>query len=92
MMGVYVDDWTGLAGQVVCIRKKGRLIRVGQVEAVTPNGELLWLQQEGVEPRTLFQKIERYTAWTAADAATEDPRIEHVFPQPGQPLGLIKHF
>ena len=79
MMGIYIDDWTGLVGQVVCIRRNGRLIRVGQVEAVTPSGDVLWLQQEGVEPRALFQKVDSYTAWTITNSTLEEVPIVHVF-------------
>lgn len=74
MIREQIDDWTDLTGHVICIRRKGRLIRVGQVETVGPDGDVLWLRNEGVEPRALYQKVEGYTAWTVPDAATQHVR------------------
>lgn len=76
MAGRYVEDWTNLAGRTISVRRGGRLIRVGLVDAVTPDGDMLWLQSEGVEPRALFHKADHYTAWTVQVSAIHEP-IDH---------------
>lgn len=50
------DDWTRLAGAVVEIRLKERLVRIGRVEQVTPDSSMLWIEADAVEPRILFDK------------------------------------
>jgi len=51
-----VDDWTTLAGSFVEFHHQGRLLDAGTVEAVTPDGEVLWLSLEGSLPRRIIQK------------------------------------
>ncbi|TLM81105.1 hypothetical protein FDW83_17775 [Pseudarthrobacter sp. NamE2] len=76
--GEYIDNWNyKLAGRVICIRRKGQFIRVGQVEIVSANGDFLWLRREGVEPRALFDKVEGYTAWALPDAPMLETPIDH---------------
>jgi hypothetical protein len=70
-----VSDWTSLAGHRILIRKRGREVRCGEVEAVSLDGGTLWLRNEGVEPRVLFQKCDGYTAWTAVTFA--DAPVDH---------------
>lgn len=55
LKGEYVEDWTLLTGHLICIRMTGRFVRVGHVETVTPDGDVLWLRSDGIEPRALFQ-------------------------------------
>lgn len=82
MIGEHIAQWTyKLAGRVVCIRKQGQLVRIGEVETITPEGDVLWLRSDGVEPRALFQKADGYTAWTLPDAGTREAPIDHVFLQ-----------
>lgn len=56
-------DWSDLQGVAVLIKKNGRRVRSGHVEAVTPAADVLWLEGHGVEPRTLFHKDEGYEVW-----------------------------
>jgi len=49
------DDWTTLAGSLVEFHHQGRLLDAGTVEAVTPDGEVLWLSLEGPLPRRIIQ-------------------------------------
>jgi hypothetical protein len=77
-MGEYLPDWASLRGHVVCIRRKGRLIRVGEVETVAPQGHILWLKSQGVEPRTLYQKSEGYTVWSLPADLQDDQDIHFV--------------
>jgi len=63
MSGGPLENWNDLAGRAVQIRKDGRIIRNGYVEAVTPAADILWLGVYGAEPRALFEKAEGYTVW-----------------------------
>ena len=58
-----IENWRELAGRAVQIRKAGRVVRTGHVEAVTPAADILWLGIHGADPRALFEKAEGYTAW-----------------------------
>ncbi|BCW35837.1 hypothetical protein StoSoilA2_18930 [Arthrobacter sp. StoSoilA2] len=78
-MSAYIEDWTCLAGRIICIRRNGRPVRIGLVEAVTPAGDMLWLRRGWVEPRALFQKECGYTAWIPPDAPYDYPPIDHVY-------------
>lgn len=68
MSGRPVENWTGLTGRVVQIRKDGRIVRNGHVEAVTPAADALWLGVHGADPRALFEKAEGYSVWPVAEA------------------------
>ena len=50
-------DWTGLEGHTVQVYDFGRLIHCGQVDAVTSDGGILWLAQNGVRNRLLIEKL-----------------------------------
>jgi hypothetical protein len=55
------DDWTTLIGLNVEIHERGRIIDQGLVEAVTQDGRILWLGQEGALTRRLWELVpERY--------------------------------
>jgi hypothetical protein len=58
-----VQDWQSLQGQCVRISKDGQLIRTGRVEAVTADGAVLWIENDGNHMRTLYAKAEGYNAW-----------------------------
>lgn len=81
-LGQYIDCWANLQGHVICVRKNGRLVRIGQVEVVTPDGNTLWLRSEGVEHRALIQRAEGYTAWTLPDPR-QPTSVEYVFYEQG---------
>lgn len=51
-----LDDWTLLKGQKVDIYENGELIDQGRAEAVTNDGCILWLEQEGAHLRRLVEK------------------------------------
>jgi hypothetical protein len=55
-------DWKELAGRQVQVQKEGRTIRTGYVEDVAVTADALWLEAHGVEPRTLYEKAQGYTA------------------------------
>lgn len=46
-------DWQRALGQRVEIWNGGKLVRKGTVEAVTPDGLLLWISAEGVASRQM---------------------------------------
>jgi hypothetical protein len=64
-----VLDWAVLPGEEVQIRKHGRSVRQGRVEAVTADSSILWIEASGASLRTLFEKSEGYTAWHCARKA-----------------------
>jgi ribosomal protein S1 len=43
-----------LLGKIVRIEEAGSLVRVGEVEAVMPSGDLMWIKASGCETRALF--------------------------------------
>lgn len=51
-----IDDWTTLTGLQVEIADRSGVRDWGAVEAVTSDGEILWLKQEGVVTRRLVEK------------------------------------
>jgi hypothetical protein len=51
-----------LAGRQVQVQKEGRTIRTGYVEDVAVTADALWLEAYSVEPRTLYEKAQGYTA------------------------------
>lgn len=53
-----VDDWTGLKGEKIEVHEQGRIIDQGTVDAVTPNGLILWLAFDGHLPRRLVEKLD----------------------------------
>ncbi|MFD1214127.1 hypothetical protein ACFQ36_19025 [Arthrobacter sp. GCM10027362] len=55
-----VRQWTGLAGRQVQIRRGSRVVRTGRVEAMTPAGDVPWLENRDADPRILFAKAEGY--------------------------------
>lgn len=57
------NDWSLLPGQSVEIRRIGRLVRAGFVDAVMPDGSMLWLAADYEGSRTLFEQAEGYEAW-----------------------------
>lgn len=58
----HVDDWTGLTGSRVEIRKDGQVHSAGIVDAVTSDGMILWLQPPS-DQRRLYEKSASYEVW-----------------------------
>jgi hypothetical protein len=50
-------DWRLLQGQSIEIYERGKLIDRGRTEAVTNDGRILWLAQDGTHPRRLVEKL-----------------------------------
>lgn len=61
-----VLDWAVLGGENIQIRKHGREVRRGRVDAVTADASVLWIEGNGLSLRTLFEKSQGYTAWRHA--------------------------
>jgi hypothetical protein len=61
-----VLDWSALPGMGVEIRQDGFSVCRGLVDAVTPNGDILWVQQHSGS-RRLYDKASHYEAWTVED-------------------------
>lgn len=59
-----IKDWTLLPGASVEIRQQGSLICSGYVDAVTEDGEILWVITPS-QSRKLFEKAELYEVWAA---------------------------
>lgn len=51
-----VDDWTLLQGRDVEIHDHEGIVDQGLVEAVTADGTILWLCQDGAHTRRIIQK------------------------------------
>lgn len=78
MRGKNIANWANLAGHVVCIRRGEHQIRIGQVDQVTPAGDVLWLQSDGGSHARSFKKADGYTAWTAPTAPVQEALIDHI--------------
>jgi len=50
-------DWTRLEGRTVQVCDHGHLIDHGRVDAVTSDGSIMWLAQNGVRTRWLVEKL-----------------------------------
>lgn len=55
-------DWLDLVGRKIEIQWNGSAVRTGMVEAVTVSSDALWLQADGVDMRTLYEKAQGYSA------------------------------
>lgn len=56
-------DWPALIGRVIDVRRDGRTIRTGRVDGTTSDGAILWISAHGVQPRTMYERGEGFTAW-----------------------------
>jgi hypothetical protein len=52
-----VNDWTSLAGKKIELHERRRLVDRGRVEVTTGDGQILWLAQEGADPRRLWERL-----------------------------------
>lgn len=59
------ESWDLLPGTPVEIRRSGRTVQTGRIDAVTVNADVLWLAANGSHPRRLFEKAEGYEVWPA---------------------------
>ena len=56
-------DWLPVVGETVQIRNRGRIVRIGMVDAVTNDGGILWLAAEGVHQRQLITRADGNEVW-----------------------------
>lgn len=61
-----IKDWTLLPGAGVEIRQQGNYVWSGYVDAVTDDGQILWVNSPS-NNRKLFEKAEFYEAWAIED-------------------------
>lgn len=61
-----IKDWALLPGASIEIRQQGIYVCSGYVDAVTADGEILWVSSPSVD-RKLFEKAEFYEAWAFED-------------------------
>ena len=57
------DDWSDLIGATVEIRLHGYPVLTGRVDHATADSTILWLAQEGNNPRKIIDKAQNYEAW-----------------------------
>lgn len=67
-----IDDWTALAGIHAMVRQDSLVVCQGQVDDVTPDGEVLWILPSA-GTRRLFEKA-AYEVW--ADLPQDHPALE----------------
>ncbi|MEV4954778.1 hypothetical protein [Paenarthrobacter nitroguajacolicus] len=51
-----VEDWTELQARDVEVHDRKGLVDQGRVDAVTADGSVLWMQQDGASSRRIGQK------------------------------------
>ncbi|MBT2586504.1 hypothetical protein [Arthrobacter sp. ISL-95] len=59
---VTVDDWASLPGRQAEIRYGNLLVCAGVVDAVMPDGSILWIVPDA-GTRRLFEKADAFEAW-----------------------------
>ena len=52
-----VDEWASVHGQYIEIYRNGVQIDWGVVDAVTADGTILWLMQDGALPRRIIEQL-----------------------------------
>lgn len=57
------DEWFQLIGATVEIKLNGKTVRTGRVDHATKDSSILWLAQEGNNPRKMIDKVQGYEAW-----------------------------
>ncbi|RKO19961.1 hypothetical protein D7Z96_19660 [Pseudarthrobacter phenanthrenivorans] len=65
--------WDELRGQQVQIYRRGLLVRTGYVEDVTHAGDGLWLEQWGIDLRTLYTHTDGFSVHTLPDGLVDAP-------------------
>lgn len=56
-------NWRPLLGKVVQIRKNGKIVRSGVVDAITDDGLILWIAGEGACTRQMAHQHDGYEVW-----------------------------
>ncbi|NWL10306.1 hypothetical protein DM793_03175 [Paenarthrobacter nitroguajacolicus] len=52
------QDWQRVLGQHVEVRRQGKTIRTGTVEAVMPDSSILWVSAAGAYNRELVERVD----------------------------------
>jgi hypothetical protein len=61
------NDWVPLLGRAVEVRLYNQAVRTGTVDAVTADGNILWLASHSLHLRRMFARHDGYTVWTHYD-------------------------
>lgn len=56
-------DWQRVLGQLVEVRRLGKLIRAGTVEDVMPDNSILWISASGPYHREMVERAEGYQVY-----------------------------
>ena len=56
-------DWLPVLGEMVEIRHGEQVVRTGIVDAVTPDGGILWLAAQATAPRSMFERSQGFSIW-----------------------------
>jgi hypothetical protein len=56
-------DWQRALGQYVEVRRHGKSVREGTVDAVMPDNSILWISAAGPFPRQMLEKAEGYQVY-----------------------------
>lgn len=57
-------DWAILTGRWVEVRRYDKVIRRGRVDAVMPDGSILWLSSDATHGRQMLERIDGYQVWS----------------------------
>lgn len=60
-----------LLGQKVRIEEEGTVIRVGEIEAVTSSGNLVWIKASGCDNRALYGSALGHLVYPLKDAEVD---------------------
>jgi hypothetical protein len=57
------SDWSTLVGARIQLRRHGKYIRSGVIDAAMPDSSVLWLAADGADARQMFEAELGYQAW-----------------------------
>jgi hypothetical protein len=70
-------DWTKLQhGDVVWIRRKDSTTSTGRVDAITPDGSVLWVRPGGASTRKMHHRSDGEQMWSLRQTADNAPTID----------------
>jgi hypothetical protein len=61
-----VEDWTSADGAIAKIVQYGQTKACGTIDGVTPDGTIVWIQNEAGN-RRLFERCESFEVWVPRD-------------------------
>lgn len=77
--------WQPLIGQPVIVKLQDEEIRRGVVDAVTDDDQILWLDNDGAEPRRLFHRADGFNVWIDYRWETDRPSLSAGFQSAAAP-------